>query len=63
MLLDRDRLDQDINAGRDPRLSASKGNIELIFQERRERHRASDRTGERLPDSVTWESGRERSPA
>lgn len=33
VLLDRDRLDQDIRAGRDPREAASKENIELIFQE------------------------------
>ena len=33
VLLDRDRLDQDINAGRDPHVLASKGNIELVFQE------------------------------
>ena len=33
VLLDRDRLDQDIEAGRDPRPLASKGNIALVFQE------------------------------
>lgn len=33
VLLDRDRLDQDIRSGRDPRPSAQNANIELIFQE------------------------------
>ena len=33
VLLDRDRLHQDIKAGRDPRALASKGNIKLVFQE------------------------------
>ena len=33
VLLDRDRLDQDVNAGRDPRTLARKVDIELVFQE------------------------------
>ncbi len=33
VLLDRDRLDQDIEAGRDPRPLALKGNITLVFQQ------------------------------
>ena len=33
VLLDRDRLDQDVEAGRDPRPLALKGNITLVFQD------------------------------
>ena len=33
VLLDRDRLDQDIEAGRNPRPLALKGNITLVFQD------------------------------
>ena len=33
VLLDRDRLDQDVDAGRNPRALALKENIELVFQE------------------------------
>ena len=33
VLLDRDRLDQDLTAGRDPRVLAQKAGMELVFQQ------------------------------